>query len=225
MTLAIIVPVYNEIKNIHRYLSKLSAYNFNELIIVDGGSQDGTQAILQQYNIAWIDGRKGRALQMNDGAAQCSSDILLFLHIDTQLPPQASDAIHAAMMDSNVVGGRFDVRLDDSALIFRLIESLINWRSRLSHISTGDQAIFVRKTVFEQLGGFPDRPLMEDIAFSHCLKRQGRIVCLREQVITSARRWQKHGVIRTILLMWQLRLLYWLGVETTVLAKMYHDAR
>jgi len=220
-----IIPIYNEVNNIENYLSTLKNHSFYEWIIVDGGSHDGTQGLLAQHGVPWMQGRKGRAMQMNDGAAQCKSDVLLFLHIDTQLPPQASDAIQAAMINPDMVGGRFDVRLDATSSVFRMIEKFINWRSRLSRISTGDQAMFVRRTVFEQLGGFPEQPLMEDIAFSRALKRQGRIACLTTQVVTSARRWQKQGVIRTVLLMWWLRLLYGCGVNPEVLARMYRDAR
>ncbi|MDQ6975417.1 MAG: TIGR04283 family arsenosugar biosynthesis glycosyltransferase [Mariprofundaceae bacterium] len=225
MSVAIIVPVYNEEKTLGTFLPLLEKFACDQLIIVDGGSQDASQARLKKQGITWVQGRKGRAKQMNDGAAGCTSDVLLFLHVDTQLPPRAIEFIQIAMQDRTTVGGRFDVRLDGKEPVFRLIETLINWRSRLSRISTGDQAMFVRRHVFERVGGFAEQALMEDIALSRCLKRHGKIACLRHTVTTSARRWQYHGVMRTVLLMWRLRFLYWCGVNSNTLAAMYHDAR
>ncbi len=162
---------------------------------------------------------------MNTGASYIKSDIILFLHVDTDINSSHVLAIKQAVKRPDVVGGRFDVQLSGRQPLFRVIEWLINHRSRLSRISTGDQAMFVRRTVFEQLGGFPDLPLMEDVEFSRRLKKQGEIICLRDKVVTSSRRWEQHGIFSTIGLMWKLRFLYWLGVPAEKLARMYREAR
>jgi len=168
---------------------------------------------------------RGRALQMNRGAAAAQGTVLLFLHADTRLPAGFAGAVLDVLADPLVVGGRFDVRIVPATPLLRLVGGLMNLRSRLSRIATGDQAIFVRRATFEAMGGFAALPLMEDIAFSRALKRQGRIACLRDQVETSARRWLRHGPLRTVLLMWWLRLLYFLGASPTSLRRRYDDSR
>jgi GT2 family glycosyltransferase len=150
---------------------------------------------------------------------------LLFLHADTLVPDGYADAVLRACGDPAVVGGRFDVSLQPSSPLLWLTAELINRRSRLTRIATGDQAIFVRRDTFERLGGYAPIPLMEDIELSRRLKRAGRIACLRERVVTSARRWQRHGVVRTILLMWTLRLLYFCGAAPERLQHVYRNAR
>jgi len=162
---------------------------------------------------------------MNAGASTCVSDIFLFIHSDTEINSCCIESMMAVMQRSETVGGRFDLCLSGRHPALRMIEWFINLRSRLSGISTGDQGIFVRRSAFEHLGGFPDIPLMEDIAFSRRLKRYGHIACLRQRVTTSSRRWEQHGIYNTILLMWRLRLLYWLGVPAERLAEMYREAR
>jgi len=162
---------------------------------------------------------------MNAGAAESSADILLFIHVDTELNSSHIEDIKAAMRDPIVVGGRFDVRLSGLHPAFRMIEIMMNLRSRLTKISTGDQAIFVRREVFDNIGGFPDQPLMEDIEFSRLLKKKGEIACLQRKIVTSSRRWEKYGIVRTVILMWRLRLLYWLGVSPARLAATYREAR
>ncbi|RMH60208.1 MAG: glycosyltransferase, partial [Zetaproteobacteria bacterium] len=198
----------------------------DELIVVDGGSSDATCELLHAAKVRWIRSAPGRAQQMNAGARLATSDILLFLHADTAIDASAIEAMRQAMRsDPDVVGGRFDLRLSGSHPALRVIECMINLRSRLTRISTGDQAMFVRRAVFARLGGFPTLPLMEDVAFSRMLKRTGRIACLKARVCTSSRRWEQHGLGRTVLLMWWLRLLFWLGVPPARLARMYRHAR
>jgi rSAM/selenodomain-associated transferase 2 len=162
---------------------------------------------------------------MNAGAATARGDILLFLHADTRLPVGYPGAVARALSDRAAVGGRFDLRLDAEGCAYRLTERLINLRSRLSGVATGDQAIFVRRDAFEHVGGYPLLPLMEDIALCRALKRTGRLVALRESAVTSARRWQRHGLARTVLLMWTLRAAYYAGVSPERLARHYTDAR
>jgi rSAM/selenodomain-associated transferase 2 len=162
---------------------------------------------------------------MNEGAKASRGDVLLFVHADTQLPEHTGRIIDSALADPTVVGGRFDVRFDSSSVWSRIISAFMNRRSRLTGISTGDQALFVRRRVFEQLGGFAEIPLMEDIEFSRRLKRAGRIAALRDTVITSFRRWEAQGPLRTILLMWALRFLYWAGVSPLRLSQWYNAVR
>ena len=159
---------------------------------------------------------------MNAGAREAQGDIVLFLHADTRLPDGAVPAMTAALREPGVVGGRFDVRFDNTRPVFRTIAFLMNVRSRLSGISTGDQAIFVRREVFQALGGYPDMPLMEDIELSRRLKRRGKLAALSLRVVTSARKWEREGALRTILLMWMLRLLYAVGVSPVRLHGWYY---
>lgn len=203
----------------------LATLQADEVMLVDGGSSDGSDLLLSASSFKWIKSKPGRAIQMNAGAALCQSDILLFLHADTELTNASISSIKTAMEAPEIVGGRFDVRLSGDRPVFGLIAFMINIRSRLTGISTGDQCQFVRREVFETLGGFPEQPLMEDVEFSARLKRAGRTACLRDKVTTSSRRWEQHGVLKTILLMWKLRLYYWLGITPERLAAIYRDAR
>lgn len=223
--IAVIVPLLNEASGLPRLLDALARCGAGEVLAVDGGSADGTREILEKSGVRWLPERPGRAVQMNAGARAAGADILLFLHADTCIGPAHIGAVREAMRDPHVVGGRFDVRLSGSHPALRVIERLINLRSRLSRISTGDQAMFVRREVFETMGGFAEIPLMEDVEFSVRLKRLGKIACLRQTVLTSSRRWERHGIVRTVLLMWRLRLLFALGVSPEKLAASYRDAR
>jgi len=223
--LSIIIPVYNEHEALRLRLHSLQALPCDECLFVDGGSSDGSGEYLQQAGVAWLRSGKGRAVQMNHGAAHSTGDLLLFLHMDTDISATAITGMRQAMDDEQVCGGRFDVRFDDPRWPFRMIATMMNLRSRITRISTGDQALFVRRRIFERMGGFPEQPLMEDITFCRQLKQQGDIACLRHTVTTSARRWQHHGIARTILLMWKLRWCYWRGVDVHILARMYRDAR
>ena len=225
LSIAVIVPVLNEAEALTDMLPKLVVLPVDELVFVDGGSTDESRQMLTEAGIVWLASERGRAAQMNAGAAMCQSDVLLFLHADSLIDSGHIQAVRQAMKDADMVGGRFDLHIDGDDQPFPLIARLINWRSRISRISTGDQAMFVRRAVFRRLGGFPEQPLMEDVELSKRLKRQGDIACLRKTVTTSGRRWQKQGVIRTVLLMWKLRLLYWLGVSPGKLAQMYRDVR
>lgn len=195
------------------------------MIVVDGGSQDGTVALAAEFADKVLCAPKGRGRQMNAGAWAASGDVLLFLHADTILPAGYPRLIARAMSVPDKVWGRFDVELTSRGFLIRLVERLINLRSRVSRIATGDQAIFVRRDVFRRAGGYPDIPLFEDVVLSRTLKRLGKSACLRERVATSARRWQKAGVVRTILRMWTLRALFWLGVPPAKLSAFYRDVR
>ena len=173
-------------------------------------------------DVRYLRSERGRGRQMNAGARAAGGDALLFLHADTRLPEGAAEAIAAALADPSVVGGRFDVQFANPRWPFRMIAFMMNRRSRLTGIATGDQGIFVRRSAFDSLGGYPDIPLMEDIDFSARLKRRGRLACLPLRVTTSARKWEREGVLRTIALMSTLRLLYWLGVSPTHLHRWYY---
>jgi rSAM/selenodomain-associated transferase 2 len=196
-----------------------------EIIAVDGGSADSSVAIAEALCDVLVAGSRGRARQMNAGAKLARGDVFAFVHADTLVPASFGADIAAALSDPAVVGGRFDVELDSSALPYRIIGAMISLRSRLSRVGTGDQAIFVRRGVFERLGGFPEVELCEDLEFSRRLKRAGRVACLRSRVITSARRWNRDGVARTVIRMWLIRAMYHAGVSPARLKRMYADTR
>jgi rSAM/selenodomain-associated transferase 2 len=219
---SIIIPVLNEATGITEFLQSLAAERTSsvELILVDGGSTDHTVALAAPHVDRVVQSAKGRATQMNAGAAVASGSVLLFLHADTQLPPGALEAIDHVIMQG-ARWGRFDVTLDGRSHWLKLVASMMNWRSRLTGIATGDQAIFVTRAAFNAVGGFAQIALMEDIALSKLLKKLARPACLRQRVVTSGRRWERHGVLRTILLMWRLRLAYFLGADPRQLAQHY----
>jgi rSAM/selenodomain-associated transferase 2 len=230
MTIAVIIPTLNESSTIARTLTHIIALGFDEIVVSDGGSTDPTipmvQACCARVPITrLITAPTGRARQLNEGGKACRSDILLFLHADTELPPHAKTIIESTLKNPQIVGGRFDVRFDRPSRWGTIISWFMNLRSRLSGIATGDQAIFVRRQIFEQMGGFPDIPLMEDIEFSRRLKRRGPTAALTDRVTTSFRRWEHDGPLRTILLMWTLRFLYWLGVRPARLNQWYRAVR
>ena len=225
--ISIVVPVLDEARNLERLLPALRDLAPDaEVVIVDGGSRDDTESVLARWPRARIiSSPRGRALQMNAGAARSAGEVILFLHADTRLPAGFTDAIERALDDQRVVGGRFDVAFDNPAWPFRMIAAMMNLRSRLSGIFTGDQAIFVRRAAFEALGGYPEIPLMEDIALTRRLRRLGRVACLRRRVTTSARKWERDGIARTVGLMWMLRFLYFCGMSPERLHRWYYPAR
>ncbi len=224
--ISIVVPVLDEARNLERLLPALRDLAPDaEVVIVDGGSRDDTESVLARWPRARIvSSPRGRATQMNAGATRSAGEVILFLHADTRLPAGFSDAIERALDDQRVIGGRFDVAFDNPAWPFRMVAAMMNLRSRLSGIFTGDQAIFVRRAAFEALGGYPEIPLMEDIALTRRLRRLGRVACLRRRVTTSARKWERDGIARTIGLMWLLRFLYFCGVSPERLHRWYYPA-
>jgi len=222
--ISIIIPVLNEAGLLVQTLSALQPFRQrgHEVIVVDGGSKDDSIAISNPYADRIIRTPRGRSRQMNGGAKLASGGILLFLHADTFLPEDADRLIIEGINGREKTWGRFDVRLSGRHPLLRIIEFLMNWRSRLSRIATGDQAIFVKREIFEAIGGFSEIDLMEDIALSKILKRVGQPICLWQRVLTSSRRWEEKGLLNSILLMWFLRLAYFYKVNPKGLAKLYY---
>lgn len=218
MKLSIVIPTLNEAAGIERALEALAPLRANghEVIVADGGSEDGTGGLAVALADRVIVAPHGRAPQMNAGAAAAAGDALLFLHADTRLPPHADRAVIGALQAH--AWGRFDVRIDGHSPLLAVVAYFMNLRSRITGIATGDQAIFVRRAAFR---GYPEIALMEDIAFSRSMKRISPPACLSERVLTSGRRWERNGVIRTLLLMWRLRLAYFLGASPDELARRY----
>jgi len=221
--LSIIVPCLNEAEGICDMLAALAPLRARgaEVIVVDGGSTDGTAECAAPHADCVIGAPRGRAAQMNAGAARARNEILLFLHADTLLPESADALIVEGLKRSRRGWGRFDVAISGSHPLLRVVAWLMNVRSRLTGIATGDQAIFTTRSLFTAAGGYPSIALMEDIALCKQLKRFGPPLCLRHRLTASGRRWEKHGVVRTILLMWRLRLAYWLGADPGKLAIRY----
>ena len=221
--LSIIMPVLNEEAGIAAALAALGSLRARgaEVIVADGGSSDRTVALAQPQCDRLIVAPRGRAAQMNAGAAVAHGTVLLFLHADTVLPPGADGLIAERFARSGRAWGRFDVRIDGPHPLFPLIAAMMNLRSRLTGIATGDQAIFVDRAAFAAVGGYPDIALMEDIVLSRRLKRLSRPLCLSARALTSGRRWEKHGIVRTILTMWRLRLAFFLGAAPDELAARY----
>jgi rSAM/selenodomain-associated transferase 2 len=221
-SLSIVMPVLNEAAGLPAVLQALQPLRQRgvEVIVVDGGSTDLTLELARAGACQVLSSARGRARQMNAGAAQARADVLLFLHADTHLPARA-DSLVAAALAGGALWGRFDVSISGQAWLLRVVAMLMNLRSRLSGIATGDQAIFVRRATFEQVQGFPDQPLMEDIELSRRLRALAAPATLRARVITSGRRWERRGVVPTIVLMWRLRWRYWRGESAASLARDY----
>ncbi|MDZ4095141.1 MAG: TIGR04283 family arsenosugar biosynthesis glycosyltransferase [Paracoccaceae bacterium] len=225
-TISIIIPVLNEAPLIATLLSDLQArFHGAELIVVDGGSHDQTLSDAGPLADIMIRSASGRARQMNAGARLANGQVLIFLHADTRLPDDALTAISAGLAEENRIWGRFDVALSGRHFLLPLIARLMNLRSRLTGVATGDQAIFVTKLAFLAINGFPEIALMEDVALSKRLLRIGAPLCLHTTVMTSGRRWQANGVLRTIVTMWALRLGYVLGVPPAQLAQVWARLR
>ncbi len=223
MRLSIILPTLDEAAGIVDQLKALQPLRDrgHEVIVVDGGSVDRTVDLARPLADRVLTAPRGRALQMNAGAGEARGDVLLFLHADTALPGRADELVSGSLMGNDRVWGRFDVRIEGRHPMLRVVAFMMNLRSRLTGIATGDQALFVTRAAFAQAGGYPAIALMEDIALCAALKRISRPACLRARVTTSGRRWEKHGVARTILRMWRLRLAYFLGAEPARLARGY----
>lgn len=227
MRLSIIIPVLNEAIGLPGLLEHLKSTcrSGSELIVVDGGSEDDSWQVALRAGVQVIGSARGRARQMNAGATVAKGDILLFLHADTLLPPSAERAIEHAIQRAGGINenawGRFDVRISGSSIMLRVVASMMNWRSRLTGIATGDQAMFMTRRAFNSAGGFPDQPLMEDVELSKRLRALSGPICLADRVVTSGRRWEAHGVWKAIWLMWRLRWAYWRGTDAAELARWY----
>lgn len=221
--LSIVLPVLNEAAQIEARLQALAPLRAAgaQVIVADGGSADETLALAAPYCDAVILAPRGRASQMNAGALQARGEVLLFLHADTRLPEGAMALVLEGLAQPPAAWGRFDVTIEGRSRWLPVVAMLMNLRSRLTGIATGDQAMFMRRWTFEALGGFPDLALMEDVAMSRALKAIGKPLCLRAKVVTCGRRWDQNGALRTILLMWRLRLAYWRGVSPDDLARRY----
>lgn len=233
-SVSVVVPMLDEAAALPALLSHLRRLQADgcEVLLVDGGSHDGSAAMAQAAGFNVLEAARGRARQMNAGARVATGELLLFLHADTRLPEGAVQQVMQALAahpDAQAapphgrapVWGRFDVRITGQSPWLRVVARMMNLRSRLTGIATGDQAIFVQRAAFEACGGFPEQPLMEDIELSRRLKRLSRPACLRARATTSGRRWESRGVWRTIVLMWRLRLAYWLGASAESIAKAY----
>ena len=231
MRLAVIVPVLNEASTVSEALARLAPLRQRgaKVIVVDGGSADGTAERARAAADHVLSAPRGRASQMNAGARHAlgddTIDALLFLHVDTRLPARADDLIGAACAAQSKAWGRFDVRIDGRSPALALVAVMMNIRSRLTGICTGDQCLFATRALFEDVAGFAPLPLMEDIEFSRRARRRAWPSAIRERAITSGRRWERHGVVKTVLLMWRLRLAYYLGADPARLAASYRDAR
>jgi rSAM/selenodomain-associated transferase 2 len=223
MMLSIVVPMLDEAAALPALLAHLAHWQAGggEVVLVDGGSTDGSAAIARAAGFTVVNAERGRARQMNAGAAVAQGGVLLFLHADTQLPVGAGRAVRAALAEAGREWGRFDVLITGRSPMLGVVAALMNLRSRLTGIATGDQAMFMRREAFDAVGGFPLQPLMEDIELSRRLRRRSRPACVRLRVATSGRRWEERGVWRTIVLMWRLRWAYWRGVPAERLAEAY----
>jgi len=228
--ISVIIPILNEGEGLANFLQKLSLFTGSdiELIFVDGGSQDDSLKQLEQFkkantNVQISFSSKGRAVQMNRGAALAKGELLLFLHADSYLPLTAQNDL-GLFYKSGHQWGRFDVKLNNSQWPFKIISWFINQRSRLTGISTGDQGIFVRRKIFDLLGGFPEQPLMEDVQLCIQLKIIGKPYRIKNALLSSARKWEQEGIVSTVWLMWKLRAAYARGVSPEILVKQYYPS-
>ncbi|MCC6481780.1 MAG: TIGR04283 family arsenosugar biosynthesis glycosyltransferase [Sphingomonadaceae bacterium] len=223
MKLSIIIPMLNEAQGLPGLLQHLFPLQRHdaEIIMVDGGSTDGSAALAESVGFTVLHAGRSRARQMNAGASTATGDALLFLHADTRLPDGVEQIVSQALADNHHVWGRFDVRIEGRSRMLRVVAALMNLRSRLTGIATGDQAMFMTREAFSAAGGFPEQPLMEDIELSKRLLGLSPPACISRRAITSGRRWESRGIWRTIFLMWRLRWAYWRGAPPEELAKAY----
>ncbi|AFY75997.1 glycosyl transferase [Pleurocapsa sp. PCC 7327] len=220
--ISIIIPVLNEAAIIQETLSRFQNSSDIEIIIVDGGSQDRTVELARELGVKVIVSPQfGRANQMNLGAAAATGNILLFLHADTHLPTGYSEIIQETLSRPQTVAGAFELAIDSQEKSLRLVERVVNLRSRFCSLPYGDQAIFLKASIFREIGGFPDLPIMEDFEFIQCLKKRGKITIAPAKVITSSRRWQKLGIFKTTLINQLIILGYYLGISPKKLARLY----
>lgn len=222
-TISVIIPVLNEANTIGSILDRLVDTDNVEVIVVDGGSQDETVTVVRSRNVQVISTPPGRACQMNAGAARATGDILLFLHADTRLPANFDRLIRQALQEPQTIAGAFELRIDAQQFSLRLIERLVNWRSRFFSMPYGDQAIFLKATVFHTIGGFPNLPIMEDFEFIRRLQPQGRITIVPASVLTSGRRWERLGIIKTTLINQLIIIGYFGGLSPDKLAQWYRE--
>lgn len=223
MRISIIVPILDEAEQLPDLFAHLLPMKRAgcEIIFSDGGSRDKSKLLTRIAGYTVVESNRGRASQMNAGAAVSTGDVLLFLHADTRLPNGAAEQVRKAVMGSKHQWGHFDVRIRGRHFMLKVIGFMMNWRSRLSGIATGDQALFIRRDAFERLQGYPNQPLMEDVEMCRQLKKLSEPVCIRDCVMTSGRRWETRGIWKTILLMWYLRFRYWAGADSHDLARLY----
>ncbi len=224
MIISVIIPTFNESKNITATLKQLQALrkNGHKVLLADGGSTDNTIALAAPFVDEIIISEKGRATQMNSAAVKTQSDVLWFLHADTLVPENSDTIICRHLENTRKVWGRFNIQLSGQNFLFRVIENMINLRSKLTGIATGDQGIFIQQDIFKKLNGFSEIPLMEDIEITKRLKKISSPVCITHKLTTSSRRWGKHGILKTVFLMWQLRLAYYIGASANKLARKYN---
>ncbi|MDJ0834649.1 MAG: TIGR04283 family arsenosugar biosynthesis glycosyltransferase [Gammaproteobacteria bacterium] len=224
MQFSIIIPTLNESTSLADQLPQLLSGTDDpsrvEIIISDGGSTDDTLEQARRFPLQIVTGDLGRATQMNHGAQQASGDWLLFLHADTRLPADWMNLIEQC----SAPWGRFDLQLSGQHWLLRVVETMMNWRSRLTSVATGDQVLFFRRDFFNQLQGFPAIPLMEDVAISKQARKLAKPACIRQPVISSSRRWEQHGILRTISLMWLIRFAYWIGIKPETLHRLYYPS-
>ena len=230
MRLAVVVPVLNEAAAVESTLARLAPLRADgaRVIVVDGGSSDDTAALAKPHADQILQSARGRAQQMNAGARaaiDAGAEVLLFVHADSKLPDASDRLIDNALRTSGRAWGRFDVRIDSAAPMLKIVAAMMNWRSRLTGICTGDQAIFVTRSAFDDLSGFAPIALMEDIEFSKRAKRLSSPAAISTRVVTSGRRWQRYGIWRTIVLMWRFRAAYFFGADPQRLAQQYRDVR
>ncbi|OKH40463.1 glycosyltransferase [[Phormidium ambiguum] IAM M-71] len=219
--ISVIIPVLNEAKTIKNVLLNLRNYSELEVIIVDGGSEDETVTIAESFGYKVLISSRGRSIQMNTAAKIATGSILLFLHGDTILPANFPEMIVTAIEKPGIVGGAFELTIDAKIRGIKLVEKMVNWRSHFFSLPYGDQAIFIKADIFKQIGGFPIQPIMEDFVFIQQLRKMGKIAIITTPVITSGRRWQKLGVVKTTLINQLMIIGYYLGVSPEKLAAFY----